>query len=116
MKMVMLIYYLYTHSLIDLLAYSCAGLNKLKEFVPKDGNGEMSTDLKALLVSLYGNSAMVALKLNNYRDALQASSQVLKYDAVNVKSLYRRAVAYNNLGYYDDAKVSILLRTHSYIY
>jgi len=77
----------------------------LKEFLPKDGNGDIASDLKALLVSLYGNCAMVALKLNNYRDAMQSSSLVLKYDSGNVKSLYRRAVAYNNLGYYDDAKV-----------
>jgi len=77
-------------------------LQKLKEFIPKEG--DVSSDLKALLVSLYGNCAMVALKLNNYRDALLSSSQVLKYDSENVKSLYRRAVAYNNLGYYDDAK------------
>ncbi|CAG9318660.1 unnamed protein product [Blepharisma stoltei] len=49
------------------------------------------------------NLAMVRIKLENYRKAIDLCNEVLKEDKENVKALYRKALAYKGLRLFEEA-------------
>ncbi|RYG66647.1 hypothetical protein EON64_09310, partial [archaeon] len=60
-------------------------------------------DLTSLLVSIYGNLAMVCLKQENWAKALSHAGSALRLDGGHVKCLYRRGVAHRWVGELDEA-------------
>lgn len=61
-------------------------------------------DLRSALVSLHGNSSMVAMKEEQWPDVIKAANEVLAIESDNIKSLYRRSVAYRRMGRLEDSK------------
>ncbi|TKA51990.1 hypothetical protein B0A53_05074 [Rhodotorula sp. CCFEE 5036] len=61
-------------------------------------------DSRQLIASLYYNLGMAHLKLSHVRNALEHFTDALDFDASHVKALRNRAVAYERLGYLDDAE------------
>lgn len=60
-------------------------------------------ELKEKLVACHNNTAMCALKLNQWSAARAAASEVLKHDPQNTKALFRRASAALSTGDADGA-------------
>lgn len=75
------------------------GIEELKDF--KNSGAE---EVKSLLLSLHGNCAMAHIKDGYYNKAINSATLALKYDSKNIKAMYRRGLAYNKIGSYDDAK------------
>jgi tetratricopeptide (TPR) repeat protein len=63
--------------------------------------------VKALLVSLQTNLSMMCLKLGKAKQSAQVATSALEIDPSNVKALYRRAVAWRQLGDTDSAKADL---------
>ena len=61
-------------------------------------------ETKKIKLSLYLNGAAVALKLRDWKEALESSTKALDMDGSNEKALFRRAQAKVELEDYDDAK------------
>jgi tetratricopeptide (TPR) repeat protein len=87
-------------------AYADA-LNSYEEGIKLLESHKDAAETKTLLVSLYGNVAMVQLKLEDYSKAHVSASSVLAIESDNVKALFRRAVAYHNVGRLEDAKLDL---------
>lgn len=88
-----------------------AGLEALKPYIDsksQDISKSDSNSLNTVLVSLYGNKAMVAIKQEDWRTANLSATKVLNIEPENVKALYRRAVASSKLGYLDESKNDLL--------
>ena len=64
---------------------------------------ETSHELKQLKVQLYSNLAMCDLKLDDWSEAINNSTQALKIEPNNIKLLYRRASARLSYGILDGA-------------
>lgn len=64
-------------------------------------------DTLQLLLSLYGNMSMVALKQNDYNAAIKHANLVLAKEPENLKALFRRATACHRDGKYDEAKADL---------
>jgi hypothetical protein len=62
-----------------------------------------SAAVRALRVSMYGNTAAAHNKLENYEATLKAVEQVMTIEAGNVKAMFRRGVAFFGLGMLDEA-------------
>jgi len=60
--------------------------------------------VKALLISLQTNLSMVCFKQNKYQQSKDVASKVLLVDRLNVKALYRRAVASRKMKNVDAAR------------
>jgi hypothetical protein len=73
------------------------GTSTLKK-LNKNNSGDVQ--VKALLVSMQTNLAMVFFKQEKYRMSCDVAGKALLIDADNVKALYRRAVAFRKTGNY----------------
>ena len=76
------------------------GIQVLKPHVAND-------EAKPMLASLYGNCSMVHTKNSAWSDVIASCGECLKLEGNNVKSLFRRGVAYKNVGALDDAKADL---------
>ena len=67
-------------------------------------NDSSNEQVKLLLISLQTNLSMVCFKQNKYQQSKDVASKVLLVDQLNVKALYRRAVASRKLKHLDSAR------------
>jgi hypothetical protein len=67
-------------------------------------NSNTDEQVKLLLISLQTNLSMVCFKQNKYQQSKDVASKVLLVDRLNVKALYRRAVASRKLKHLDSAR------------
>lgn len=72
---------------------------------------ESDESAKAILKTLRMNLSQACLKTRRFADAISNCTKVLKEDENNVKTLYRRAVAYLGNQEFDRAKVSTSLNS-----
>eukprot|EP00316_Scyphosphaera_apsteinii_P001106 CAMPEP_0119309978 /NCGR_PEP_ID=MMETSP1333-20130426/17629_1 /TAXON_ID=418940 /ORGANISM="Scyphosphaera apsteinii, Strain RCC1455" /LENGTH=542 /DNA_ID=CAMNT_0007314081 /DNA_START=23 /DNA_END=1651 /DNA_ORIENTATION=+ len=61
-------------------------------------------EYKALMISVWLNEALCAIKLTDFRHAVEMCNSVLHLDPVNVKALYRRGMARNGLHDFSEAQ------------
>lgn len=77
------------------------GANRLK---PLNKNNTGDEQVKALLLNLQNNLAMVLFKQNKTKLSRDVATKALKIDSTNVKALYRRAVAQKKMGDLEKAR------------
>eukprot|EP00571_Detonula_confervacea_P013003 CAMPEP_0172307430 /NCGR_PEP_ID=MMETSP1058-20130122/8295_1 /TAXON_ID=83371 /ORGANISM="Detonula confervacea, Strain CCMP 353" /LENGTH=560 /DNA_ID=CAMNT_0013019597 /DNA_START=12 /DNA_END=1694 /DNA_ORIENTATION=+ len=80
------------------------GTNALKT-LNIDNSGD--EQVKSLLITLQTNLSMVCYKQSKHKMSRDVASKALEIDSINVKALYRRAVAHRALGDADAAKADL---------
>ena len=69
-----------------------------------DVTEEQYTSMINTFVGVQGNLCLLYFKQESWSEVVQSSADVLKYDAKNVKALYRKGVALHNLSSLDESK------------
>ena len=77
------------------------GTTLLKPFNKKNTGDEQ---VKSLLLTLQTNLSMVCYKQDKHKMSRDVATKALEIDPINVKALYRRAVAYRQLGDAESAR------------
>jgi len=62
---------------------------------------------KALLCQLHGNSAMASVKAEDWTQALASASACLDIDPNNIKALYRRGLAHSKLKFFVEGRADL---------
>jgi tetratricopeptide (TPR) repeat protein len=75
------------------------GINALKKV-----KNQLDDQVKVLKVTLYTNWSTVSYKDVKYRISLDMATKAVEIDGINVKALYRRAMAHRKLGNLDSAR------------
>jgi len=73
----------------------------------RDVSEEQAAKLKVAKGPCFANSAACYLKLNQYREAINACDRALAFDQDNVKVLYRKGQAQYNVKEYEDSLVTL---------
>jgi len=68
---------------------------------------EEEETIKQLRIFIYGNLSACYLKLSNFKEVIQNSSEALKLNPNNVKVLYRRSKAHSALKEFDESKLDL---------
>ena len=71
---------------------------------PFNKNNTGDEQVKSLLLTLQTNISMVCFKQDKHKMSRDVASKALEIDPINVKALYRRAVAYRKLGDAESAR------------
>ena len=71
---------------------------------PFNKNNTGDEQVKSLLLTLQTNLSMVCFKQDKHKMSRDVASKALEIDPINVKALYRRAVAYRKLGDAESAR------------
>lgn len=74
-----------------------------------ESGGSSQPEAEAVWISCKLNAAQCAINLSEYPQAIAFTNAVLKRDAYNVKALYRRGVARNQIGLADEALADLNL-------
>ena len=82
-----------------------AGLDAVKALSKASQEKE---NVKSVLVALYGNVCMCAVKSEDWSASIEAASEAIKCQNNNVKSLYRRGLSYHKVKKYDKAKKDLM--------
>lgn len=77
------------------------GTNALKNFNQQNSGDEQ---IKSLLITLQTNLSMVTYKQEKYKMSRDLANKALDIDVMNVKALYRRAMAHGSLGDLESAR------------
>ncbi len=91
-------------------AFKAKDMEKAKEMytkVEKYLEGQTEEEAKALKISVKCNLSLIHLREKNYKKAVQWARESLDIDSEHVKSRYRRAAAYIEMGNYEDANEDI---------
>ena len=89
----------------DIHAAGESYISALKDIIPiLEVPEENREEFDRISLQCRANLALCQLKLSQYERAVQNCSKVLLTEASNVKCLYRRGCAYNELGDLDNAK------------
>lgn len=81
-------------------------IDHLKDQKPPVISEEEYKEIRELLICLHGNKAMVGIKIEDYKMALDSSLLVLSLDADNVKAHFRKGMCHSKFGDFDNAKSS----------
>jgi tetratricopeptide (TPR) repeat protein len=76
-------------------------VNSLKKL---NRNNSGDAQVQALLVTLHTNLSMVTFKQNKFKMSVDVATQAIGINANSVKALYRRAMAYRQLGNWELAR------------
>ncbi|XP_018301096.1 peptidyl-prolyl cis-trans isomerase FKBP4 [Mycetomoellerius zeteki] len=68
---------------------------------------QLEYNINNLRLALYNNMAICQLKRKNYQHVITLCTKVLNKDENNVKALYRRGVAYGNIGDNENATADL---------
>ncbi|KYM97529.1 PREDICTED: peptidyl-prolyl cis-trans isomerase FKBP4-like [Cyphomyrmex costatus] len=77
---------------------ACKLLITLEPIADLELNKQLEYNINNLKLALYNNMAICQLKQKNYQHVVTLCTKVLNKDKNNVKALYRRGVAYGNIG------------------
>ncbi|KAG5321312.1 FKBP4 isomerase, partial [Pseudoatta argentina] len=88
---------------------ACKLLITLEPIADLELDKQLEYNINNLRLALYNNMAICQLKRKNYQHVVTLCTKVLNKDENNVKALYRRGVAYGNMG--DNEKATIDLKT-----
>ena len=80
------------------------GVNCIKKL---NKNNTGNEQVQGLLVTLQTNFSMVRFKQRKYRVSAELAGRALLIDRTNVKALYRRAVAYRQMGEFESARTDL---------
>jgi Activator of Hsp90 ATPase, N-terminal/Tetratricopeptide repeat len=83
------------------------GMNRLQKIKSPLRQGQ--EQVQSLKLNLCTNLCMVYSKQNKHRAAVEIATRALKMDSTHVKGLYRRAVAYRQLGDLDSCRDDLKL-------
>jgi len=76
----------------------CKLLITLEPITDLELDKQLEYNIDNLRLALYNNMAMCHLKQENYQHVVTLCTKILDKDENNVKALYRRGVAYGNMG------------------
>ncbi|XP_011646463.1 peptidyl-prolyl cis-trans isomerase FKBP4 [Pogonomyrmex barbatus] len=77
---------------------ACKLLITLEPITDLELDKQLEYNINDLRLALYNNMAICHLKQKNYQHVLTLCTKVLDKDGNNVKALYRRGMAYGNMG------------------
>jgi len=75
----------------------------ISEYVEAISYGDEMPELDEMVLTCNLNAALCSINLQDFGSAINYANEALKKDSVNVKGLYRRAVARNGLGLSEEA-------------
>jgi heat shock 70kDa protein 4 len=93
----------------DLAAVRYTQAVNLVKDINGEPNDEQQAEMNAILTSCWMNLALCFIKLQKYTLAIENCNNVLRTDARNVKTLFRRASAYELNKQLDEARQDLAL-------